>query len=204
VSGFSRTLEDETTELRYPGTCAKKGLPEAPGLGIRVRLEPSVERFDDWRHGPQEQRPFEQCGDLLARDRDGNWTYQFAVVVDDWLQGVTLVVRGDDLLPSTGRQIQLARLLGRAEPASFFHHPLLMKSATQKLSKSDGDTGIRELRDAGLSAAEIIGRAAFLGGLLAEPRPVNASSVSSLFKNYPGITRVRQRIPATLRSDPHS
>jgi len=167
---------------RYPGTCAGRGLAESPGLGVRVRLEPAVERFDDWRHGPQEQRPSEQCGDLLARDRDGNWTYQFAAVVDDWLQGVTLVVRGDDLLDSTGRQIQLARLLGRPEPPSFLHHPLVMKSPTQKLSKSDGDTGIRELRAKGWSAAEVIGQAAALAGLLDAPQPVGARDVGDLVR----------------------
>jgi glutamyl-tRNA synthetase/glutamyl-Q tRNA(Asp) synthetase len=99
-------------ELRYPGTCANKTLPERPGLGLRVRLAPSLERFTDLRHGPREQHPHEQSGDLLVRDRAGNWTYQFAVTVDDMDQGVTLVIRGDDLLASTGRQIQLARLLG--------------------------------------------------------------------------------------------
>src|SRR6266851_6818888 len=139
-----RTTRD--SELRYPGTCRDRGLAEAPGLGLRVRLEPSVERFVDLRHGPQAQRPSQQCGDLLLRDRDGNWTYQFAATVDDCVQGVTLVIRGDDLLASTGRQMQLARLLGRAQPPEFLHHPLIMKSPTQKLSKSDGDTGIRELR----------------------------------------------------------
>src|SRR5262245_60545819 len=96
-------------ELRYPGTCASKAVREGPGLGLRVRLAPSIERFVDLRHGPLEQRPSEQCGDLLARDREGNWTYQFAVTVDDLEQGVTHVIRGDDLLASTGRQIQLDR-----------------------------------------------------------------------------------------------
>jgi glutamyl-tRNA synthetase/glutamyl-Q tRNA(Asp) synthetase len=155
-------------ELRYPGTCAERGLREGPGLGLRVRLDPSVERFIDLRHGPQEQRPSEQCGDLLVRDRDGNWTYQFAATVDDNVQGVTLVIRGDDLLASTGRQIQLARLLGRREPPQFLHHPLIMKAAAhaagsggrgQKLSKSDSDTGIRELRAAGWTPARVIERA---------------------------------------------
>jgi glutamyl-Q tRNA(Asp) synthetase len=150
---------------RYPGTCADRQLPERPGLGIRVRLENSIERFVDWRHGPQSQRPMEQCGDVLVRDREGNWTYQFAAVVDDLLQGVTLVVRGDDLLASTGRQIQLARLLGREEPPAFLHHPLIMKSPNQKLSKSDGDTGVRELRAKGWSAADVIGQAARAVGL---------------------------------------
>jgi glutamyl-tRNA synthetase/glutamyl-Q tRNA(Asp) synthetase len=146
-------------DLRYAGACAEKHLTESPDRGLRVRLAPSVERFDDLRLGPQEQRPSEQCGDLLVRDRDGNWTYQFAATVDDFAQGVTLVIRGEDLLASTGRQIQLARLLGRPEPATFLHHPLIMKSATQKLSKSDGDTGIRELRAKGWSAADVIDRA---------------------------------------------
>ena len=148
-----------TPELRYPGTCRDRGLAEGPGLGLRVRLEPSVERFLDLRLGPQEQRPSAQCGDLLARDRDGNWTYQFAATVDDLVQGVTLVIRGVDLLASTGRQIQLARLLGRAEPPAFLHHPLIMKTPQQKLSKSDGDTGIRELRARGWTPVQVIAAA---------------------------------------------
>jgi glutamyl-tRNA synthetase/glutamyl-Q tRNA(Asp) synthetase len=147
---------ESTEERRYPGTCADKGLPDAPGLGVRVRLAPSVEQFVDLRHGPIEQRPSEQCGDLLVRDRLGNWTYQFAAAVDDLEQGVTLVIRGEDLLASTGRQIQLARLLGRQHPPEFLHHALLMKTPTQKLSKSDRDTGIRELRKKGWSAADVL------------------------------------------------
>ena len=150
---------DGGRESCYPGTCRDRGLAEAPGAGLRVRLEPSVERFVDLRHGPQEQRPSEQCGDLLIRDREGNWTYQFAVTVDDHVQGVTHVIRGDDLLESTGRQIQLARLLGRREPPQFLHHPLIMKAATQKLSKSDGDSGVRDLRARGWTPAQVIARA---------------------------------------------
>ena len=61
-----------------------------------MRLDPSIERFDDLLQGPQVQQPSEQCGDLLVRDRNGYWTYQFAVTVDDFDQGVNLVVRGLD------------------------------------------------------------------------------------------------------------
>ena len=152
----------------YPGTCRDKRLPESDALGIRVRLDPAVERFEDMRLGWQEQRPFEQCGDMLARDRHGNWTYQFAVVVDDWQQGINLVIRGEDLLDSTGRQLQLGRLLGRREPPAFLHHELLMKSPSQKLSKSDGDTGVRDLRVKGLTAEAVIDRATSLAGLSRE------------------------------------
>jgi glutamyl/glutaminyl-tRNA synthetase len=157
---------------------------ESPGLGVRVRLERSVERFVDLRHGACEQIPSEQCGDLLARDRDGNWTYQFAATVDDWRQGVTLVVRGDDLLESTGRQLQLARLLGRPDPPRFLHHPLIMKSPTQKLSKSDGDTGVRDLRARGWTPAAVLGQAAALAGLIPAPRDVRAEEVSSIMSPF--------------------
>jgi glutamyl/glutaminyl-tRNA synthetase len=143
-------------ELRYPGTCRDRGLAEGPGRGLRVRLDATVERFVDLRHGPQEQQPSAQCGDLLARDREGNWTYQFAATVDDDVQRVTLVVRGDDLLASTGRQIQLARLLGRGTPPQFLHHSLIMKSPGQKLSKSDGDSGIRDLRARGWTPQQVV------------------------------------------------
>ena len=99
---------------------------------------------------------------MLIRDRLGNWTYQFAATVDDWRQGIDLVVRGLDLLPSTGRQIQLARLLGRTEPPAFMHHPLVMKTADQKLSKSDRATGIRDLRAAGWSREQVFAELARL------------------------------------------
>jgi glutamyl/glutaminyl-tRNA synthetase len=153
------------SELRYPGTCASKGLAERAGLGLRIRLAPSVERFDDLLLGPQEQRPSEQCGDLLARDRDGHWTYQFAAAADDFAQGVTLVIRGDDLLASTGRQLQLARLLGRTQSLTFLHHSLVMKTSTRKLSKSDGDTGVHELRAKGWTPHQVIHEARRMVGL---------------------------------------
>jgi glutamyl/glutaminyl-tRNA synthetase len=167
-------------EICYPGTCATKNLLERSGVGTRVRLAASTEQFVDLRHGAIEQRPFEQCGDLLARDREGNWTYQFAVAVDDFEQGVTHVIRGDDLLASTGRQIQLARLLGRSTPPHFFHHPLIMKSATQKLSKADRDSSVRDMRAAGLRPEDVIGRAAAAAGLIAEPRSIGAGAIAGL------------------------
>jgi glutamyl-tRNA synthetase/glutamyl-Q tRNA(Asp) synthetase len=146
-------------ELRYSGRCRDLGLPLTDGYGWRVRMDAGAETFDDARLGPQVQDPAAQCGDLLIRDRRGNWTYQFAVTVDDWQQQIGLVVRGEDLLASTGRQIRLARLLGRRTPPVFLHHPLIMKSPDHKLSKSDGDTGIRELRAQGWSAEDVRRRA---------------------------------------------
>lgn len=144
-----------TTELHYPGRCRDRNLPLAAGVGWRVRMQPGIEIFNDARLGPQQQDPASQCGDLLIRDRHGNWTYQFAVAVDDWRQDVDLVIRGVDLLPSTGRQIQLARLLGRERMPVFFHHALIMQSPDQKLSKSNGDTGVRDLRVRGWTPEQV-------------------------------------------------
>ena len=146
-------------ELRYPGTCRHRDVGLGDDVGWRVRIDLGHETFVDGRLGPQVQDPSVQCGDVLVRDRLGNWTYQWAVVVDDHLQCVSHVVRGEDLLASTGRQIRLARLAGRLEPPTFLHHALVMKSPTQKLSKSDGDTSVRDLRAAGWTAARIIAAA---------------------------------------------
>jgi glutamyl/glutaminyl-tRNA synthetase len=143
------------TELWYSGHCRDRGIPAAEAIAWRVRMDPGVERFVDDILGPQEQDPSAQCGDVLIRDRLGHWTYQFAVSVDDERQGIDLVIRGADLLSSTGRQIRLARLLGRRRPAAFQHHPLIMKSPDQKLSKSDGDTGIRDLRARGWTPEQV-------------------------------------------------
>jgi glutamyl-tRNA synthetase/glutamyl-Q tRNA(Asp) synthetase len=168
-------------ETRYPGRCRARELSLEPGLGVRLRVDSGVEHFVDARLGPHSQDPSVQCGDLLLRDRQGHWTYQLAVVVDDLRQAVDLVVRGEDLLASTGRQIRLGRLLGRAAPPVFLHHPLIRKPGGQKLSKAARDTGIRELRGSGVSPAEALGRAAFLTGLQPRPEPLEPHDLANLF-----------------------
>jgi glutamyl/glutaminyl-tRNA synthetase len=146
---------------RYDGFCRARGLVDGPGCGLRVQMDDG--------------------GDLLLRDRDRNWTYHFAVTVDDIAQGVTHVIRGEDLLSSTVRQLQLRRMLGVAASPAYVHHPLVLKPNGEKLSKSAGDTGVRELRRAGISAEGVIGRAAAAVGLIDGPRPLAAADVAVLF-----------------------
>jgi glutamyl-Q tRNA(Asp) synthetase len=169
-------------ELRYPGTCRAAPIPEASTHARRVRLPSAAVTFDDMRHGTLTQVPADQCGDLLLRDRDGSWTYQFAVVVDDMDDDVSVIVRGDDLLGSTGRQWLLAEMLGRATPPRVLHHPLVLHADGQKLSKSRGDTGIAELRANGLTPDAVLGRAAFLGGLAPTEAPITAIDLASLWR----------------------
>jgi glutamyl-Q tRNA(Asp) synthetase len=164
-------------ELRYGGLCREKGLAFEGPVSHRLRLEPSTEVFRDLRLGTIEQRPFEQCGDVAIRDRQGQWTYQFAASVDDFEQGVDLVIRGEDILTSTGRQIQIGELLGRESKARFLHHPLIIRPDGQKLSKSNRDTGIRELRAAGLSVEGVLGQAATALGLT-EGEPIDAEELT--------------------------
>ena len=174
-------LESIGKESRYNGRCRTRRLEPGKDVGLRVVMEPGVERFTDGLLGEQLQEPSEQCGDLLVRDRLGNWTYQFAVTVDDIAQNIDVVIRGEDLLGSTGRQIRLARLLGRTQPPIFLHHPLIRHPTGRKLSKADGDTGIRELRAAGVSPSAVLGLAAHLTGLMPAPRDISPDQLAGLF-----------------------
>ncbi len=118
---------------RYPGTC-RDGLP--PGRSARawrVRAE-GIIRFEDAIQGPQQENLAADVGDYVALRADGLYAYQLAVVVDDAEAGVTHVVRGADLLDSSGRQIYLQALLGAPTPA-YAHLPVATNAAGEKLSK---------------------------------------------------------------------
>lgn len=180
IAGIAEATPEER---RYPGRCRSRGLELRSGLGVRVVLEEGEERFTDLLMGTHRQQPAVQCGDLLLRDRLDNWTYQFAVTVDDMEQDINLIIRGQDLLSSTGRQIRLARMLGRSEPSVFMHHPLLRHPDGAKLSKANRDSGIRKLRAAGMNPAAVLGRAAFMGGLLDRPENLQVGDLPHLFQN---------------------
>jgi glutamyl-tRNA synthetase/glutamyl-Q tRNA(Asp) synthetase len=99
----------------------------------------------------------ETGGDFAVKDALGQWTYMFAVVVDDFEEGMDLIIRGEDLEDSIDKQISLAKVLGRKEMPQFFRHSLLYDSNGKKLSKRDGSEGIFREREAGISAKKVIG-----------------------------------------------
>lgn len=118
----------------YPGTC-RNGLP--PGKrarSVRVRVESAPVRFEDLRRGLQQQNLSVAGGDFVIWRADGLPAYQLAVVVDDAFQGIGEVVRGEDLLDSTPRQVHLQRLLGLPTPR-YLHLPLARGPDGRKLSK---------------------------------------------------------------------
>ncbi len=124
----------------YPGTCRDLGLAlDAPDTALRVRMDRLVARFgnpvlvDAWQ-GAYLQDVVADVGDIVVRRKDGLFSYQLAVVVDDGFQGVTEVVRAVDLLSSAPRQVVLHQALGQAPP-SFAHLPILVDETGQRLSK---------------------------------------------------------------------
>ncbi len=173
---------ERSEELRYPGTCRDRGLSFAQTFARRVQLAPHTEVFDDVRLGVQSQQPSAQCGDVLVRDRHANWTYQFAVTVDDAAQGIDVIIRGEDLAASTGRQQQLARLMGRSQMPLLCHHGLLLRPDGTKLSKANGDTSLRERRQGGATPAQLIGEAAWLAGVQPTTRSLFVQDLAELFR----------------------
>lgn len=172
--------EETFNELRYQGTCRHRRLPPE-GHGLRLVLPREVVEFDDWLCGYQQQVPAEQCGDLLLRDRHGHWTYQFAVVVDDWHDGIDLVIRGQDLLRSTGRQCQLRSMLGVTGDVTWAHHGLIVDDMGKKLAKRNFSQGIIEWRQQGFTPAQVLGQAAYCVGLIPEPRDLTQRDIEGLF-----------------------
>ncbi len=118
----------------YPGTCRNGLAPgRAPRSG-RVRVPDREIHWQDRRLGPQRENLSESIGDFVLRRADGLWAYQLAVVVDDAAQGITDIVRGEDLLSSTTRQIYLQQRLHLPRPR-YLHVPLVLDAESQKLSK---------------------------------------------------------------------
>lgn len=151
-----------------PGACRSRELQSRPDLGLRAAIGEGDEAWADALLGSR-SGPVAPDGDLLVRDRNGNWTYALCVVVDDLRHGIDLVVRGEDLVDSTPAQIRLMHLLGRSAPPAFAHHPLVRRPDGSKLSKADGDTGIGEQLDSGRTVADLIGEAAGKVGLVPGP-----------------------------------
>jgi glutamyl-Q tRNA(Asp) synthetase len=131
------TARERHDELVYPGTC-RDGLHGKPARALRLRTDDaSCIEWHDRRLGAQQQDVARAIGDFVLRRADGLWAYQLAVVVDDAAQGITHVVRGEDLADNTPRQIHLQRTLGLPTPR-YLHTPLARGADGAKLSKQNG------------------------------------------------------------------
>jgi glutamyl-Q tRNA(Asp) synthetase len=128
-------------ELVYPGTCRHGLAAGRTPRAWRVRVHGTPIQFIDRQLGSVEQNLANEVGDFVLKRADGQWAYQLAVVVDDAMQGITDVVRGDDLLGSTARQLFLQKLLRLPTPR-YWHVPVVPAEDGFKLSKQNGATAL--------------------------------------------------------------
>jgi glutamyl-tRNA synthetase len=193
-------------EVRYPGTCrdlepaeSRRRFEEGARHAWRFRVEPGERPvFVDAVHGEWGADQPDEPGDFVVARADGVPAYQLAVVVDDAEMRIDEVVRGDDLLPSTARQLLLYDALGWARPA-FGHVPLLLGTDGIRLSKRHEGTSLAELRRDGFSPQQVVGRLAWVVGLRERPDPIDAAGLVEGF----ALERVPP-VPEGIRIDPSS
>jgi glutamyl-tRNA synthetase len=182
---------------RYPGTCAGLSAGEAARRAAlrapawRLRVPPGSVAFDDGVHGTCAFDVAATVGDFVVARADGVPAYQLAVALDDAAMGVTDVVRGDDLLPSTARQLLVYAALG-LPPPRFAHVPLVVGEDGERLAKRHGALSLGELRERGADPRAVVALLGELSGLSPGPRASPGDLVAAF-----DLARV-PRAPATL------
>ncbi|GAB4107956.1 MAG: tRNA glutamyl-Q(34) synthetase GluQRS [Phycisphaeraceae bacterium] len=181
----------DSHELRYPGTCRPGpeadraydcgSLLEASHQAWRIIVPEDAIAFDDRLHGRQSVNIHEQVGDFIVATKSGLPAYQLAVVVDDARQGVTDVVRGDDLLGSTARQLWLYRVLELEPVPRYTHLPLVLGPDGRRLAKRHGDTRLDRYRQMGVSSERVIGLIAWWSGVCDERTEMSAQVFAERF-----------------------
>jgi glutamyl-tRNA synthetase len=173
---------------RYPGTCrdltvAQRAEREAAGRrpSWRFRAPQGETTFNDLLHGEIAENVAATVGDFIVRRSDGVFAYQLAVVVDDALMGVDQIVRGEDLLSSTARQLALYDALGYPRPTEYAHVTLALDATGARLAKRDAAAGLDALRTAGRTAEDIVGALAASCGLWPEGTPATLAQVLATF-----------------------
>ena len=140
----------------YPGTCRRQSPVSHRPPAWRFAVTGASVEFDDLFHGHCRVDVAAQCGDFVVFRNDGIAAYQLATVIDDHFQGVTEVVRGDDLLSSTPRQLLLYRALDLTPPR-YVHVPVVLDAGGERMAKRRDSTRLAALREAGIPAARVVG-----------------------------------------------
>jgi len=178
---------------RYPGTCAQRRAADAAIVARsasegsagsnfvwRFRASDHMRELDDLVAGRRTGDVATDLGDFVIAKADGTPAYQLAVVVDDHAMGVTEVLRGDDLLPSAFRQLELYNFFGWTPPR-FAHVPLVVGPDGRRLAKRHGDTRLATLREAGVTAEKLVGLLAFSCALIEQPLPIQPRDLLTAF-----------------------
>ena len=154
----------------YPGTCRPRPLPFLRPDALRCRIPEGELGWSDLLLGAQADDPALRTGDPLLHRRDGCYAYHLAVVVDDAFQGVTEIVRGQDLRPVTATQIRLQEALGLPRP-DYGHLGLVVAPDGSRLGKRDGALGLAMLAHRGVPPARVLGWLGWSLGCLERPEP---------------------------------
>lgn len=176
----------------YPGTCRDRTVADARDLesqGIRYawrfRMPAGMQTWRDELHGPQSLDPSQQLGDFIVARSYGPAAYQLAVVVDDHDQGVTRVVRGDDLIYSTYRQLALYAALDW-QPPEYLHVPLVVGSDGKRLAKRHGDTRLSSLREQNVAPERLVGYLAWSLGWIRQGENATPRELCEVLKTRAG------------------
>ncbi|RVU98148.1 tRNA glutamyl-Q(34) synthetase GluQRS [Coriobacteriales bacterium OH1046] len=170
----------------YRGSCRALSASEIERRRVlrapatRLAVDGAEIDFNDAVFGRQHEVLARDCGDFVLRRGDGVYAYQLACAVDDALMGVTQVVRGNDLLGSTGRQIYVQQLLGLANPG-YGHVPLLVAADGRRLAKRDGDLDVGTLRARGVSPERLVGWLGALAGFADTGAELSAAELVARF-----------------------
>lgn len=177
--GAGATYGEKQRSLNEQIRVRKQREGKTPSL--RFQVEPQTLALNDDVAGNVTLNPAADTGDFVVRRADGEWAYQLAVVVDDIAMNITHVLRGDDLLPSTGAQLLLYKALG-AEPPTFAHVPLLLDTDGTRLAKRKGSLTLTALREAGVRPERVVGLLAFTLGLSGEPLEAHPDDLTETFE----------------------
>lgn len=192
-----------TGEIIYQGKC--RSLAESlkvkgescsgcilPPHNLRFKITDKVIVWQDLRLGSFSENPAEQCGDFPIVDRDGFFTYQFCVCVDDLDQGITHIVRGEDIVNSTARQIELSNAIcnvtggtignipSEYTTPAYLHHGLIVDDSGKKLSKRELAHSIRQDKETGISPEELFGRVLFKAHFQDTNKPLDLDTAVEL------------------------
>ncbi|MBL8890225.1 MAG: tRNA glutamyl-Q(34) synthetase GluQRS [Planctomycetaceae bacterium] len=197
--------------IRYPDTCRHRHTPDelfphrlghnthtpeirstqsesTKPFAWRFRSQNSELIFTDLIVGRQTANPHQSLGDFVIAKSTGHIAYQLAVVIDDHEMGVTEVIRGDDLIPSTFWQLEIYKSLGWTAPR-FAHVPLVVGPDGRRLAKRHGDTRLSEIRKHGQSSEKLLGFLAYSCGLVASPTPTTARELLESLQQRMGNDR---------------
>lgn len=167
-----------------------KAIEQSKSPAFRIEVPNAIVTFDDKIAGKYSQNLLKECGDFVVKRSDGVFGYQLTSVIDDIEKEITHVIRGNDLINSTPRQIWLESILRNkpiqniVESKTFTHIPILINSDGNRLAKRKSDLSILEMRKDGVSKEQIIGEIAYMLSLIDKTEPIDENEFLKIYSTF--------------------